>query len=321
MWTDLVQAYESKLAVLEEARAAYSEAVSEVIAETGPGMEAAVRRGLGDDAARYRIEAVVTSSGSDAPFPLAPWSYITIADDVVGTEFRISSWVASSWGGPTGLLRVVLSLERVHGSLDRKEWVSRCADLIEDSTPGEPFDPLDSEKFRDTSSDWPLIRIASIELEGQDSRQAAKEACAAAQALIEAVAPALDLIRDAGLAWTLAEDALLRYRPTLEARAKQVDRPVYPVRALGSWQGGNYLQVGDFWLATHPASGALLAACNRPDEEIVVGLAEQLERPATRTGNSPSVVLITEEQLRDPEYDTDAAVRMAFEYWFEARSQ
>lgn len=320
MWTDLVQAYESKLAVLEQARAAYSEAVDEVIGQTGLAMEAAVRAGLGDHASRYRVETVVTKSGSDAPYPLAPWFFVTIADDAAGTEFRVSSWVSSSWGGPSGLLRVVPSLEKVHSSLDRKEWVARCADLMEGTAPGEPFDPLDSERFGDTSPDWPLIRIASVALMDRDPRRAAKEACVAARAFAESIGLALDQIRDAGLAWKLAEEALLRYRPTLEARAGQVDRPVYPARALGSWQGGNYLQVGDFWLATHPASGALLAACNRPDEEVVAGLAAQLERPAARIGNSLSVALATEEQLRDPGHDTDAVIRMAFDYWFDVTS-
>lgn len=319
MWTDLVQAYESKLAVLEEGRAAFSKAVAEVIDQVVPAMEAAVREGLGDSAARFRIDAALAVGGDDVPFASAPWSRITIADDEVGTEFRLSAWIASCWGGPPGLLRVALSLQGVHGSLDRKEWIARCGDLIEDSAPGEPFDPLDSEKFAESSPDWPDIRIASVGLADRDLRQATKEARDITQTLAEAIVPMMGSIREAGLALTRAEGALLRYRPTLEARAAEVDQPVYPARGLGPWQGGVYLQAGSFWLATNPDTNELLAAA-KDDEEVVESLGEKLSRSIGRRAGRMAVVLLEEEQLRDSQHDIDAAVAQAFDVWFDTKA-
>lgn len=237
MWTDLVRAYESKLAVLEEARAAYSKAVVEVIGQAGPAMEVAVREGLEDVATQYRVEALIAESGGNASFASAPWSCITIADDSAGTEFRVAAWIASSWGGPEGVLRVALSLERVHSGLDLKQWIAKCGDFIADSAPGEPFDPLNWRRFADTSPDWLTIRIASIELVDRDSRQVAKEARDAAQAFTESIVPLLDLIRDAGLPMTNAENALSRYRPVLEARAQRAGVSWGPVKGLGAWRG------------------------------------------------------------------------------------
>ena len=322
MWTDLVQAYESKLGVLEEARAAYGNAVAEVIGHAGPALEAAVHEGLGDAATLYRVEATIAESGGNATFAKAPWSCVTIADDSAGTEFRIGAWIASSWGGPEGVLRVALSLEQVHSGLDRKEWIARCSDIIGDTAPGEPFDPLDWRKFADTSPDWLTIRIASVDLVNRDFRAAAQEAHDAARSLTEAVAPLLESIRDAGLALTLAESALLRYRPTLEARAEHADQRVSPAKALGGpWQGGKYLQVGSFWLATNPAANELLAAANKEDWEIIANLGEQLGRPTDRRGGCLAVVLLDEQHLRDPGCDIEAAIAGAFDVWFDSKAQ
>ena len=321
MWTDLVQAYESKLAVLEEARTAYAKAVAEVIGHVGPAMEAAVWEEIGDVASQYSVDAAILESGDNATFASAPWSCITILDEAAGTEFRIAAWIASSWGGPEGVLRVGLSLERVRSGVDVKEWIAKCGDSIADSVPGEPFDPLEWQKFPDTSPEWLTIRIASVELVDRDSRQTAKEARDAARAFTESIVPMLASIRDAGLATMLAEDALLRYRPTLMARAEEAGQLVSPAAGLGGpWQGGKYLQVGSFWLATNPAANELLAAANKEDLEIVVNLGEQLGRPTGRRGACLAVVLLDEMQLRDPDFNIDMAIAGAFDIWFDAKA-
>ena len=320
MWTDLVQAYESKLAVLEEARAAYSKAVVDVIGHVGPAMEAAVREGLGDTVAEYRVEAAIVASGGNASFASAPWSCITIADDSAGTEFRVAAWIASSWGGPEGMLRVALSLERVHSGLDVKEWVAKCGDFIAESAPGESFDPLAWQKFADTSPDWLTIRIASIGLVNRDFREVAKEARDAAQAFAESFVPLFELIRDAGLPMTNAESALIRYRPVLEARAQRAGVSWGPAKGLGAWQGGKYLQVGQFWLATDPARNQLIAVCGKEDHDVVAHLAAELGHPTGRQGSNLSVAILSEEDLRDPNRDLGAAVSAAFDFWFDTKA-
>lgn len=319
MWSELVQAYESKLAVLEEARAEYSEAMAQVINQAGPAMEAAVEEGLGERAGRYRVEATLPISGSNASFALAPWSCITIADDEVGTEIRIAAWVSSSWGGPAGLLRVVLSLERVHGGLDRREWVAKCSDSIAQSVPGEPFEPRTWKKFSDISSDWPIIRVASLELVNQEYRQTASEAHSITLSFIDSILPTMESIRDAGIAMALAEGALMRYRPALVARAAQTDDPVYPARGLGPWQGGRYLQVGSFWLATNPDANELLAAAKN-DEVAVRRLAQELCRETTHRGGRLAVTLLGEEQLRGSADQIDATIARAYDVWFDSKS-
>lgn len=321
MWTDLVQAYESKLAVLEEARRAYAAAVADVIGHVGPALEAAVRDGLASSGEDYRVEVVPANSDDDAAFASAPWFHVSVTDDSAGTEFWVSAWVASCWGGPECTLRVEVSLERVHSGLDRKEWVGRCATSIPEATPGELFDPLDSTRFADISVDWPVVRLVSFDLADRDVRQVAKEVNDAVVAWVGPLKAMLALIRDAGLALTLAEGALLRYRPTLEARAEEVEERVSPSRGLGGpWQGGKYLQIGAFWLATSPAH-ELLAAANKEDHEIVESLALQLERPTDRRGGCLAVVILDENQLRDPSSDIEAAVAGAFDFWFQAKAE
>jgi hypothetical protein len=321
MWSDLVQAYESKLAVLEEARAAYSRAVADVIGYTDPAMEAAVRGVIAGVEDECRVESSILKSGDDATLDGAPWSCITITDDTTGTEFRVAAWVASSWGGPEGVLRVGLSLEKVRDGLDLREWAAKCRECIAESAPGEPFDPLDWLVFPDSGPEWTSIRIASISLLMRDLREAARDASEVAAELAREVPALLTLIRDAGMALTVAEDALLRYRPALEARAEQLGQTLSPTKDLGPWMGGRYLQIASFWLGTNPDANELVAAANKEDREVVARLSERLGRPAGRRGASPAVVVLEERQLRDPECDVDEAVREAFEVWFEVKSE
>ncbi len=315
MWTDLVQAYESKLGVLEEARAAYAEAITQVINQSAPAMETAVR----EVTSEHRVDAAVYESGGNAPFPQAPWACITIGDDEVGTEFRIAAWVSSSWGGPGGVLRVALSLERVHSSMDRREWVATCSESIGESVPGQPFEPLDGQRFSDFSPDWPVIRVANVELTNTEARQTASGARSITRSFTESILPLLGSIRDASMAVVLAESALLRYRSVLEPRAQLADEPMYPARGLGPWQGGRFLQAGSFWLATNPETRELLAAAKN-DEDAVRSLASRLGRETARRGGRLAVVVLSEEQLRGSVEEIDAAVAHAFDVWFETKS-
>lgn len=317
MWTDLVQAYEAKLAVLEEARAAYSKAVEAVIEQTAPAMEAAVRAELEDRAvSSLRVEAVVEPSGDNSVLAGAPWARITVVDEVAGTEFRIGAWIGSSWGGPAGVLRVALSLEWVHSALNLQEWVLTCAHALPDGLPGEPFDSLDHQRFPETTHEWRSFRIASIELDNRDSREAVSEARDAAQAFARAIIPLLDSIRDAAAPMINGENALLRYRPTLVSRAQRAGVSYYPAKGLREWEGGMYLQVEDFWLATHPAKNQLVAACNKHDRDVVAGLAEGLEQEMGCIKHWDVVVLSEEDGLRSSEESLHEIVSAAFDCWF-----
>ena len=312
MWTDLVRAYESKLSVLEEARAAYAKAVSDAINQAHLAMEVQIGRVLqGTD---WQMRAAVIASGEKAVLPAAPWSCITVFDEFAGTEFRIAAYVASSWGGPAGVLRVALSLEQVHSALDLKTWIRRCGELVDASVVGDPFDPLDWSKFPETSPDWDTIRIASIELVDVDSRDAAREAGMAARVFAELALPMLQLIRTEVAPILRAEKALLEYRQDLEARAQTVGVAVSPLRgSLGPWRGGKYLQVNDFWLATDPASRRLVASSNKRDREVLELLARRLGQ---QSHLEDVVVVLSEEQLRDPSFSVEAVISSAFDLWF-----
>jgi len=316
VWSELAQAYESKLAVLEEARAAYSKSVVDVIAQVGPAMGAGIRDVLADKGLECQVESVIAESGDNAVLALAPWARTTIVDRTSTIEFRIAAWVASSWGGPGGTLRVALSLERVPSWLDLQYWINRSGELLGDSAPGESFDPLDWQRFPETTPEWRAIRIASIELDERDFREVAREAAEVSRALAGPIAQMTMLISDAALPITNAENALLRYRPTLEDKAERAGVSLWPSKNLGGWQGGKFLQVGSFWLASDPTCNRLLAACSKEDNEVVDALAHKLGEPIGRRGASPCITILTEEQLRGSEQDADAAVSAAFDFWF-----
>lgn len=318
MWSELTAAYESKLAVLEEARAAYSAAVADVIAHVGPAMDATIREVLSVSCPECQIEAVIDESGGNAVLAQAPWSCITIRDDSSNVEFRIAAWVASSWGGPNQVLRVALSLQAVHGWLDLQHWIRKSGEMLGDG-PGEAFDPLDWQRFPETSPDWRAVRIVSIALDDRDFREIAKEAAVAARALAEPIGPMNELLAEAALPMMNAESALMRYRPTLEEKVAHAGVAMWPSKNLGGWQGGKYLQVGSFWLATDPSTNRLIAACSKEDNEVLSALAAELGEAPGRQGASPCVTILTERQLCGPGADIDSAVSAAFEFWFKTR--
>jgi len=318
MWSELTQAYESKLAVLEEARAAYSTAVADVIAHVGPAMETAIREVIEASCPECQIEAVIAESGGNAVLAQAPWSCITIRDVSSNIEFRLAAWVASSWGGPNQVLRVALSLQGVHSWLDLQHWIRKSGETLVDG-PGEAFDPLDWKRFPETSPDWRAIRIASVLLDERDFRDVAKEAANAARSLSQPIGPTMKLIAEAALPMMRAENALMRYRPTLEEKVAHAGVALWPSKNLGGWQGGKYLQVGSFWLATDPSANRLIAACSKEDNEVVAALAAVLGEPTGRQGASLCVTVLTEDKLRGSDADIDDAVSAAFDFWFKTK--
>lgn len=318
MWSELTQAYESKLAVLEEARAAYSAAVADVVAHAGPAMENAIREVLVVACPGCQVEAVIAESGGNAVLAQAPWSCITIRDESSNIEFRIAAWVASSWGGPDQMLRVALSLQGVHGWLDLPHWIRRSGEMLSEG-PGEVFDPLDWQRFPESSPDWRAIRIVSIALDDRDSREIAREAAAAARALSEPIGPMVGLIGEAALPMMRAENALMRYRPELEAKVAHAGVAMWPSKNLGGWQGGKYLQVGSFWLATDPSANRLIAACSKEDNEVVSALATKLGETTGRQGASLCVTVLTEDELRGSDAHIDEVVSASFDFWFNTK--
>jgi len=125
---------------------------------------------------------------------------------------------------------------------------------------------------------------------------------------------------DAGLPMTNAENALVRYRPVLETRAQRAGVSWGPAKGLGAWQGGKYLQVSQFWLATDPARNQLIAACGKEDQDVVAHLAGKLGHPTGRHGSNLSVAILSEEDLRNPDHDLGAAVSAAFDFWFDTKA-
>lgn len=315
MWTNLVAAYESKLDVLEEARRAYLAAVTEQVAEAGLSIEQAVRESLDASAGGHAFSYGGLQTSEDSAFTGAPWTAVTISDALSGTECRVASWVASSFGGPVETLRLAFSIEKVRPGLDLREWASRWAGAISAEAPGDPFSPV---AFPDARSDRAFVRIVSIDVSGRVARDVADEARKACVLVLEQVLPMLDHIRDAGLAMVVAERALLAYRPTLEAKAALINAPVIPKQGdLGKWQGGRFLQVGDYWVRALPATNELLVECNLKDAAVVDELARRLGRTVDRSGGRPHFVLVAERELRQNDSETNERIEAAFECWFE----
>lgn len=317
MWTDLVQVYESKIAVLEEARRAYDGAMNEVVSEAGKAMDQAAREGIDNFGGDLSQALYGGAIAEDAVFPRAPWPYVSITDQAGTTEFRLTIWVASAFGGPPGLLRLGVALQRIRPGLNLKAWVTKCSQSMPDGAPGGPFDPLDASTFSDMGSDEPLFRVVSIPLKDRETRDVAREVHAATLALTGYIAPLFDPITDAGHPMEVAEDALRSYRPTLEALAAAAGVTVSPSKGLAQWRGGKYLQVGDFWLAAVPATNSLVACSNKADRDVLAGLAEMLDRPVGRDG---VLFVLDEEELRDPEADCGASISEAFGLWFATKA-
>jgi hypothetical protein len=314
MWTDLVKAYESNIAVLEESRRAYEGAMKEVVSEAGQAMERATREGIGKFGGGLSQTFNGVSISEDAVFPKAPCPYVSIIDEAGTTEFRLTIWVASAFGGPQGLLRLGVALQRLRPGLNLKAWIAKCSESMPDAAPGEPFDPLDAPTFSDMASDEPLFRVVSIPLTDQETRDVAREVHDATLALTGYITQLFEPITDAGHPMEVVEDALLSYRPTLEALAAEAGVSVSPSKGLGPWgSGGRYLQVGNFWLASLPSMNGLVACANKADRDVLAGLAKRLDRPV---GRDSIVVVLTEEELRDPEADCEASISEAFELWF-----
>jgi hypothetical protein len=317
MWTDLVKAYETNIAVLEESRRAYEGALREVCSEAAKAMERATGDGIGNFGGGLSQTFDGVAVSEEAVFAKAPWPYVSIIDEAGTTEFRLTIWVASAFGGPQGLLRLGVALQRLRPGLNLKAWVARCSESMPDEAPGEPFDPLDPS-FSDMPSDELLFRVVSIPLDGRESRDVAREVHAATLALGGYIPQLFEPITDAGHPLEVVEGALLSYRPALEALAAEAGVSVSPSKGLGPWgSGGRYLQVGNFWLASLPSMNGLVASSNKADRDVLAELAERLDRPV---GRDSVLVVLTEEELRDPDADCGANISQAFELWFATKA-
>lgn len=317
MWTDLVKAYEKNIAVLEESRRAYEGALRDVCSEAANAMERATGEGIGNFDGGLSQSFDGTAVSEEAVFAKAPWPYVSIIDEAGTTEFRLTVWVASAFGGPQGLLRLGIALQRLRSGLNLKAWVAKCSESMPDEAPGEPFDPLDPA-FSDMPSDELLFRVVSIPLDGRESRDVAREVHAATLALVGYIPQLFEPITDAGHPLEVVEAALLSYRPTLEALAAESDVSLSPSKGLGPWgSGGRYLQVGNFWLASLPSVNGLVACSAKSDRDVVVALAETLDRPV---GPDGVLLVLSEDELRDPEADCGASISEAFEMWFATKA-
>lgn len=315
MWDDLVSAYEEKLDVLEEARGTFARALADLMEETGRQLDAVSRSSV-VDGGRCVVGQPLKEPDEQAVFADTFRYYVPFSDESGTIVLRMGVWVASCFGGPVSTMRLVLELASLPGGLPLPEWTSRCVGQIPDAAPGVSFSTAD---FPDVSSDGLAMRVVSIDLAERASREAASDVARAAEGLVAQLEPLVEFLRDAALPMTRAEQALLLYRPMLEARASEVAAEVYPSKGgLGDYQGGKYLQVGKYWLCTAPESGGLLVECPKVNEPLVHTLAQRLGRAVSRRVQI-GCVLLTEDELRDPEHDVAAAIAMAFDVWFEAR--
>ena len=62
---------------------------------------------------------------------------------------------------------------------------------------------------------------------------------------------------------------------------------------------------------------ALAACSNKADRDVVAALAEKLDRPA---GSDSVVIVLTEEELRDPDVDCRAVISEAYDLWFSMKA-
>ena len=229
MWTELVRVYESRLAVLEEARHAYASAMTEVVSLAADAMGLAVDESIENFGEELRSGDPKAVS-ADAVFPGAPWPWASITDSTGPTELRFTLWVPSAFGGPVGILRLGLALQSVRPGLDHKEWTARCSELLPADAPGEPFDRLDTKTYSDMGPSEMLFRVVSVPLNDRQTGEVAKEVREATLELAGHAISLFDPISDAGRPIEVVEETLLAYRPTLEARAAEAGAAVGPAR-------------------------------------------------------------------------------------------
>lgn len=316
MWDELVAAYEDKIDVLEEARGSYAQALADLMGEVSRQLDSAVSASAGLGSALTAGQSF-RESDPEALFVEGYRHFVPLVDQSGTIQLRLGTWVASCFGGPANTLRLVLSLDSLPGSLPVREWAARGAERIPAEAPGVPFV---AAEFPDVPTDGGALRVYTVDLEQRDAREIAAEVAAMAAPLSLSLGPLVDFLRDAAQPMIRAEQALLAYRSTLEARAAEVGVETLPSSGgLGEYQGGKYLQVGRYWLCTAPEAREVRVECYKVNEPLLLTLSERLGRTLGRRVQ-PGCVLFTEDELRAPETDLATSIAGAFDVWFEARA-
>lgn len=315
MWDELVRAYEEKLDVLEAARAGFVNELTELVNECSGQMEAAVSAGIvGSECV---VGAAIKETDDDTVFAGAYRFFVPVADASGAARLRVGQWVASCFGGEASTLRLTVEIVALPGCLSPQLWAPKCAERIPETTPGVPFSVA---AHPDVPSHGRVIRVASVELADRASHEVAAEVARVATELAVQVTQAMEFLLDAAAPMVRAEQALLAYRPILEARAYEVNAEVYPGKGgLGDYEGGKYLQVGGYWICTDPDNCRLLVESQRVNEPHVRTLAARLGRDVSRRSQI-GCLLLGEQQLRDGERPLVEDIADAFDVWFEARA-
>lgn len=315
MWDELVSAYEAKLDVLEVARASFVNELTELMNECNGQVESAVNAGLvGSECV---VGTAIKETDADAVLAGAYRFFVPVGDASGAARLRVGHWVASCFGGEAGTLRLTVELASLPGCLSPQQWVPKCAARMPDTTPGVPFSVA---AHPDVPSNGRVIWVASIELAGRAPHEVAAEVAQIATELAVQVTQTIEFLRDAAAPMVRAEQALLAYRPALEARAREANAEVYPGKGgLGDHEGGKYLQVGGYWICTDPSSCSLLVESRPVNEPHVRTLAARLGRDVSRR-SQVGCLLLSERELRDPERRLAEDIAGAFDVWFEARA-
>lgn len=315
MWDELVSAYEEKLDVLEAARAGFVHELTELMTECSSQMEAALVAGLVDS--ECVVGSAIKETDENAVLAGAYRFFVPVGDASGAARLRVGQWVASCFGGEASTLRLTVELTSLPGCLPSRLWAPRCAERIPDTTPGVPFSVA---AHPDVPSNGRVIRVVGIELAGRAPNEVAAEVAQVASELAVQVTQAMEFLRDVAAPMVRAEQALLAYRPVLEARAREANAEVYPGKGgLGDYEGGKYLQVGGYWICTDPSSRSLLVKSQRVDEAHVRTLAARLGRDVGRL-SQVGCLLLGEQELRDPERRLAEDIAGAFDVWFDARA-
>lgn len=308
-WSSLIAAYEAELQVLEEGRRAYLGASRSLLER----LRAAVGNlDLGPDAnISVALEDGAAEPGSVLGEAIRLRARCIKSEELPATELLV--WIASAWGGPVGSLRVALALQTLPHPFSAA--ASRWLRLAHESLPELPGEAFAPDRYLDASENRPWLRIHTVSLSDRDEQAILTEAGDTARSYLAGGLRVLSEIDNAARPLLAAYAALQGQQARVLARAAELGVPAFPGKdgKLRSWQGRDYLQIGRFWVGIDAAAMHVLAEAHEPESEPVVRLAKAVGRPVTQRNNYPSVVLLTEEELRAE--SVGHVITQAFDTW------
>ncbi|MFH1464772.1 MAG: hypothetical protein ABIO70_10335 [Pseudomonadota bacterium] len=310
-WSPIVLAYERDIAILEEARASYRKAVGTLLSS----LRVAISQQIPPLPRGVEPEIKIEEDDDDGGLAEPEYLWCALADRAA-LKVRLSAWVASSWGGSPGTLRLGVCVEPPSPFLfgqEADDLARHLSGTFGSDLPGTPFDP--AAHVDAGPGAW--IRLAEVRLVDRSWEEILREAAAMAAGLLSQIAlPALKWLQEEAAPVLRAEALLLEARNGLERRAGARGVEIQPKTGLGNWEKGKCLQIGGFWLATDPVGRRMLAESWQKERQAVDLLASRLGRTVDKRAENASFVLLGPQELLSP--DAEQAVRDAFQAWFDA---